>query len=68
MTQEQKARVEELTEFVSTATVNNRETVFYTDADGDTVEAYVESITDDGYIIIDTGFDTRYRVSPEELL
>ena len=47
--------------------MNNWETVFYTDADGDIVEAYVESITDDGYVIVDTGLDTRHRVSPEEL-
>ena len=50
-----------------TIVMEDRGSVFYTDNDGDTVEAYVESITDDGNVIIITWYGTRHRVTPEEL-
>ena len=50
-----------------TVVMEGRDSVFYTDDDGNTVEAYIENITDDGYVIIVTWYGTRHRVSPEEL-
>lgn len=50
-----------------TVVMEGRDSVFYTDSDGNTVETYIESITDDEYVIIVTRHGTRYRVSPEEL-
>lgn len=50
-----------------TVVMEGRDSVFYTDDDGNTVEAYIENITDDGYVIIVTWHGTRHRVSPEEI-
>lgn len=47
--------------------MEDKGSAFYTDNDGNTVEAYIESITDDGNIIIVTWHGTRHRVSPEEI-
>ena len=50
-----------------TIAMEDKDSVFYTDNDGNTVEAYIESITDDGNAIIITWYGTRHRVAPEEL-
>lgn len=50
-----------------TIAMENRDSVFYTDNDGNTVEAHIKSITDDGDVTIITWHGIRYKVSPEEL-
>ena len=47
--------------------MEDKDSIFYTDGDGDIVEACIESVTDDGNIIIVTWHGTIHRVSPEEL-
>lgn len=41
--------------------------VWYLDSDGEAFEAQVESIDDEGYVIISIANENRLRVSPEEL-
>ena len=45
----------------------NNEIVWYTDNDGEEFEAEIESICDDGNIIVAINGVDRIRVSPEEL-
>lgn len=45
----------------------NQEPVWYFDNDGEAFEAQVESICNDGYIIINIANENRLRVAPEEL-
>ena len=44
-----------------------KEPVWYFDNDGEAFEAQVESIDDEGYIIINIANENILRVSPEEL-
>ena len=46
--------------------MEEHETVWYTDNDGEEFEAQVESIDNEGYVIINIA-ESRLRVSPEEL-
>lgn len=41
--------------------------VWYLDNDGETFKAQVESIDDEGYVVINIANENRLRVSPEEL-
>ena len=41
--------------------------VWYFDGDGEVFEAQVESIDDEGYVIINIANENRLKVSPEEL-
>lgn len=41
--------------------------VWYLDNDGEAFEAQVESIDNEGYVIINIANENRLRVSPEEL-
>lgn len=50
-----------------TIAMEDKDFIYYTDNDGDIVEAYVENITNDGDVIIVTWHGTRYRVTLEEL-
>lgn len=45
----------------------NQEPVWYFDNDGEVFEAQIESICNDGYIIINIANENRLRVAPEEL-
>ena len=50
----------------ATKAMLNQEPVWHFDNDGEVFEAQVESICNDGYIIINIA-ESRLRVSPEEL-
>ena len=44
-----------------------KEPVWYFDNDGEALEVQVESIDNEGYVIINIANENRLRVSPEEL-
>ena len=51
----------------ATKAMIDKNPVWYFDNDGEAFEAQVESIDDEGYVIINIANENRLRVSPEEL-
>ena len=51
----------------ATKAMIDQKPVWYLDNDGEAFEAQVESIDDEGYVIINIANENRLRVSPEEL-
>ena len=47
--------------------IENNEPIWWTDNDGEEFEAQVESIDNEGYVIINIANENRLRVSTEEL-